>query len=93
MQRETERILSRLHTQCGAQHRAQSYDPGIRTWAEIKSWVLYPLSQACTSQKQVKFERVDMRRVKKGRKRKTQKKNIGQGLRGWVLYVFLQLKV
>ena len=25
------RILSRLHTQCGAQHRAQSHDPEIMT--------------------------------------------------------------
>ena len=35
-----ERILIRLHAQCGAQHQAQSHDPWIMTWAEIKSWTL-----------------------------------------------------
>ena len=30
-QRERERILSRIHTQCGAQHRSGSHDPTIMT--------------------------------------------------------------
>ena len=30
-ERERERISGRLHTQCGAQHGAQSHDPGITT--------------------------------------------------------------
>ena len=37
---EGERILSRLHTQHGAQHGTPSHDPEIMTWAEIKSWML-----------------------------------------------------
>ena len=36
-QRERERILSMLHAQCWAQPGAQSHDPGIMTWAEIKT--------------------------------------------------------
>ena len=36
-ERERERISSRLHTQHGAQCRAQSHNPGIMTWADIKS--------------------------------------------------------
>ena len=38
--RGRERILSRLHTQHGAQHRAQSHDPEITASAEIKSQML-----------------------------------------------------
>ena len=34
---EGERILSGPHAQCTARHRAWSQDPGIVTWAEIKS--------------------------------------------------------
>ena len=49
-QRERARasILSRLHTQCGAQHGARSHNPGIMTWAEIKSWSLYQMSHRGT---------------------------------------------
>ena len=38
-----ERILSRFHPQCGAQHRAWSYDPEIMSQATIKSWMLNQL--------------------------------------------------
>ena len=37
---ETERILSRSHAQCRGWCGAWSHDPGIITWAEIKSWML-----------------------------------------------------
>ena len=33
---------------CGAQHGAWFHDPGIMTWAEIKSWTLSQLSQPNT---------------------------------------------
>ena len=39
-----ERILSRLHTQHRAQCGAQSHDPGIMPWANVKSWTLHWLS-------------------------------------------------
>ena len=42
--RGRERILSRLHAQCRAWCRAQSHEPGIVTWAEIKSQTLNWLS-------------------------------------------------
>ena len=42
LEREREKIPSRIHTQHGAQHEAQSHDPGIVTWAEIKSGMLNP---------------------------------------------------
>lgn len=38
--RGREGILSRLHTHCGAQCKAQSHDPEIVTRAEVKSWTL-----------------------------------------------------
>ena len=41
---ERARIFRGIHTQWGALHRAQSYDPAIMTWAEIKS---QPLTQLC----------------------------------------------
>ena len=37
-------ILSRLHAQGRVRHGAQSRDPGIMTWAEIKSQMLNRLS-------------------------------------------------
>ena len=42
--REGERIPSRLHPQREAQRRGWSYNMGIMTRAEIKSWALNPLS-------------------------------------------------
>ena len=42
--RHTEKILSRFHTQHGALHGAQCHDPGIMTYAEIKSQTLNQLS-------------------------------------------------
>ena len=45
-EREREKILSRCHTQCGAHHRARSHNPGIRTWAEIKSQTFNQLSHS-----------------------------------------------
>ena len=47
-QRETEKILSRLHAQRGARHGARSHDPGLMTWAQIKSWLLNRLSHPGT---------------------------------------------
>ena len=41
---ERERLLSRISSQCRAQHRARSCNAGIMTWAEIKSQVLNRLS-------------------------------------------------
>ena len=41
---ERERILSRLHAQCGAWHGTWSHDPGIMTLPEIKSQMLRQLS-------------------------------------------------
>ena len=38
--RGRERILNRLCAQQGAQFRASYHNPEIRTWAEIKSWML-----------------------------------------------------
>ena len=43
-----ERILSRLHSQHGAQWRAWSHNLEIMTWAEIKSWTLDWLSHPAT---------------------------------------------
>ena len=37
---EGERISSRLCLECGVQCRAQSHDPEIMIWPEIKSWTL-----------------------------------------------------
>ena len=37
-------ILSRLHIQCRAQHRAWSHNPGIMNWDEIKTGVLDQLN-------------------------------------------------
>ena len=37
-------ILSRLHTQCGAQCGTWTHDTEIKTWAEIESWMLNWLS-------------------------------------------------
>ena len=39
-QRERERILSRIHTQCGAQHRSGSHDPRKMTLPKIKRLML-----------------------------------------------------
>lgn len=44
MIRERDRINSRLSTECGAHHKAQSHHPEILTRAEIKSHVLNPRS-------------------------------------------------
>ena len=41
---QTERLLSRFHTQHRAQCGAQSHNPGIMTWAKIKSQTLNLLS-------------------------------------------------
>ena len=43
-EKEGEKILSRLHAQHRAQRGTWSHDPGIMTWAEIKSWTLNQLS-------------------------------------------------
>lgn len=42
---EGERIPSRLHAECRAQHRAQSHNPKMTTWAQTKSRTLN-----CTTQ-------------------------------------------
>ena len=44
-----QRILSTLHTQCGAPWGAQFHDCKIMTWAKIKSWWLNRLSHPGTS--------------------------------------------
>ena len=41
---EGEYLSSRLHAERGAPHEAQSYDPGIMTWAEVHSRMLNWLS-------------------------------------------------
>ena len=48
-ERERERILSRLHSWNGVWCRAQSHNPEIMTWAEIKSRTLNWLSHPGTS--------------------------------------------
>ena len=47
-QRERDRISSSLHTKHRARHGARSHDPGIMTWAEIKSRALNQLSHPGT---------------------------------------------
>ena len=49
-EREGGRVLSRLHTQHGAQCRTRPHDPEIMTWAEIKSQTLNWLNHPDTPQ-------------------------------------------
>ena len=55
-ERERERLSSRLHTPQGAQLRAQSHDPGIITWAKIKSRTLNPTDWATQVPREECFE-------------------------------------
>ena len=62
---EGERIPSRLHAQHGAQNGARFHDPGILTWAEIKSRTLIQLSHSCAPRKNILNE--DVKRSSKAR--------------------------
>ena len=50
---ERERVLSRLHVQHGAWHKARANNPGIMTWSEIKSWALNRLSPRAPQHSQI----------------------------------------
>ena len=43
-----DRLLSKLHTQCGNWGGAWSHDPEILTWGKIKSWMINKLSHPST---------------------------------------------
>ena len=45
-ERDRKRITSRLQAQLRAWCRTWSHDPGIMTWAKIKSWMLTQLSHS-----------------------------------------------
>lgn len=59
-QRPRKRISSRLATENGAQHRARSLHLEIMIWAEMKNWMLNPVSLPGSPEKNVSYTKCQL---------------------------------